>query len=89
MIVPRHMVDLGQPGADVLETPYLLFSCDAWGTAYDQIEAIRTKLGDTADLIWGRCSGTRLTATEKHFTRGSTAIRCRSDTTSPVIRRDR
>ncbi|HYB29005.1 MAG TPA: hypothetical protein VEF89_20500 [Solirubrobacteraceae bacterium] len=57
VIVPRHMVDLGQPGADVLETPYLLFSCDAWGTAYDQIEAIRTKLGDTADLIWGRCSG--------------------------------
>ena len=51
------MVDLGQPGADVLETPYLLFSCDAWGTAYDQIEAIRTKLGATADLIWGQCSG--------------------------------
>ena len=56
VIVPRHMVDLGQPGADVLETPYLcLLRC--MGTAYDQIEAIRTKLGATADLIWGQCSG--------------------------------
>ncbi|HTX12144.1 MAG TPA: hypothetical protein VME22_26245 [Solirubrobacteraceae bacterium] len=57
VILPRHLTDLGQPDADMLDTPYLLFSSDAWGTAYDQIEAIRTKLGDSCDLIWGRCYG--------------------------------
>jgi hypothetical protein len=57
VILPRQLTDLGQPDADMLDTPYLLFSSDAWGTAYDQIEALRTKLGDTCDLIWGRCDG--------------------------------
>ncbi len=57
VIVPRHLTDLGQPNPDVLETSYLLFTSDAWGTAYEQIEAIRTAIGDTADLMWGGCDG--------------------------------
>lgn len=57
VIVPRQLTDLGQPDADMLDTSYLLFTSDAWGTAYNQIETIRTHLGKTADLIWGGCPG--------------------------------
>ena len=57
VVIPRRLTDLGQPNPDVLETSYLLFTSDAWGTAYEQIEAIRTALGDTADLMWGGCDG--------------------------------
>jgi hypothetical protein len=57
VVIPRHLADLGQPNPDVLETSYLLFTSDAWGTAYEQIEAIRTALGDTADLMWDGCDG--------------------------------
>jgi hypothetical protein len=56
-IIPRHMADLGQPNPDVLPTPYLLFTSDAWGSSYDQVEAIRTAIGDVADFIWGACDG--------------------------------
>jgi hypothetical protein len=57
VIIPRQMADLGQPNPDLLETPYLLFTSDAWGSAFDQIEAIRTGIGGTADLMWGGCDG--------------------------------
>jgi hypothetical protein len=57
VIVPPSLTDLGQPDPDVLETSYLLYTSDAWGTTYDHIEAIRTGLGLTADLIWGGCDG--------------------------------
>jgi hypothetical protein len=57
VIIPRDMTDVGQPNPDVLPTPYLLFTSDAWGTAYDQIEAIRKSIGDIADFIWGACDG--------------------------------
>jgi hypothetical protein len=57
VIIPRHMADLGQPDADVVETPYLLFTSDAWGSAFDQIEAIRRALSDAADVMWDGCNG--------------------------------
>jgi hypothetical protein len=57
VIIPRNIAELGQPNPDVLETSYLLFTCDAWGTAYEQIEAIRTAIGGTTDLMWDGCDG--------------------------------
>lgn len=57
VIIPSWLTDLGQPDPDVLETPHLLYTSDAWGTTYDHVEAIRTGLGQTADLIWGGCDG--------------------------------
>lgn len=57
VIIPRCLTELGQPDPDVLETPYLLYTSDTWGTTYDHIEAIRTALGQTADLLWGGCEG--------------------------------
>jgi len=56
-IIPRRLMDLGQPDPDILETSYLLFTSDAWGQSYDQIEAIRTRLGGIADQLWGGCDG--------------------------------
>ena len=56
-IIPRQLTDVSQPDPDLLDTPYLLFSSDAWGSAYDHIEDLRTKLGATVDFIWGECAG--------------------------------
>ncbi len=57
VLVPQCLTDLGQPAPDVLETSYLLYTSDTWGSTYDHIEALRTRLGETADLIWGGCDG--------------------------------
>ena len=57
VIVPRSLTDLGQPDPDVLDTSYLLYTSDSWGTAYEHIEALRTVLGTTADLMWQGCDG--------------------------------
>jgi hypothetical protein len=56
-IIPRYLTDVSQPNPDLLETSYLLFTSDSWGQAYDHIEALRTKLATTAELIWGKCPG--------------------------------
>jgi hypothetical protein len=57
VIIPPRLTDRGQPDPDRLETSYLLYTSDTWGSTYDHIEAIRTTLGETADQIWGNCPG--------------------------------
>jgi hypothetical protein len=39
-LLPRELVDLGQPYPDVLPMPYLLFSCDYFGTLGDYVEEL-------------------------------------------------
>jgi len=56
-IIPPWLTDLGQPNPDRLDTAYLLYTSDSWGQPYDHIETVRTKLGATADLMWGECDG--------------------------------
>ena len=57
VIIPPWLNDLGQADPDLLGTAYLLFTSDAWGHAYDQIETLRTKLGSAPERLWGHCPG--------------------------------
>jgi hypothetical protein len=56
-VIPRSVQDLGQPDPDMLDTPYLLFSSDAWGHPYEHLESLRVNIGGTLDRIWGSCHG--------------------------------
>lgn len=67
VFVPRLLSDVGQPDPDALETAYLLLTSDVWGPTYDYIEAWRTTLRQTADLIWGNCEGYPGTASTARF----------------------
>jgi hypothetical protein len=56
-VIPRSMKDLGQPNPDWLDTPYLLFSSDAWGHPYDHLESLRITVGGALGRMWGACDG--------------------------------
>ena len=57
VLIPAELMDLGQPGPDRLDVPYLLFTSNYYGSLEDQLQAIRTEMGARADLIWSHCRG--------------------------------
>ncbi len=54
-VIPPSVQDMGQSDPDLLDTPYLLFSSDAWGHPYDHLESLRVNIGGMLDQIWGEC----------------------------------
>ena len=54
-IVPRTMMDLGQPDPDVLDCPYLLYTSNHDGTVYEHLQALAAH--GIADRMWSRCAG--------------------------------
>jgi hypothetical protein len=56
-VIPPRLTDFGQPDPDQLETPFLLFTSDSWGSPYRHLESLRAALGDTLGQIWGQCPG--------------------------------
>jgi hypothetical protein len=52
-VLPRHMMDLGQPDPDVLENPYLLYTSNHYDSGYRHLEELRRS--GVADRIWRLC----------------------------------
>jgi hypothetical protein len=57
VLVPRELKDLGQPRADDLGTPYLLYTSNHRGSAREHVGRLRAELGAVADEIWEHCPG--------------------------------